>query len=245
MTRSLLRSISIFIVLNLFLSLLPGITSPAAARQNSNAPILGGSNFNIPELNIKNLVASGLTPIPPATVPTPIAPAGVIADTTPTYTWSKIVGATQYQFQLFKGAALIYTKLEATSACGSTTCSNTPTTVLGAGPYSWKVQAKVGTIWKAYSAGKAFTFATVPTPITPTGSIADTTPTFTWSKIVGATQYRYQLFKGAALIYTNLAATSACGSTTCSNTPTTVLSTGVYSWKVQAKVGTVWKAYSA
>ena len=235
MSRSLFRSISIFIVLSLFLSLLPGGTSPAAARQNSGAPILGDSDLYLSVLQNEKLVASA---------PVPSTPAGFIADTTPTYKWSKLVGATQYQYQLFKGAVLIYTKLAAISACVGTTCSSTPTTVLSVGAYSWKVKAKVGTVWKSYSAAKAFSVASVPPQIAPAGFINDTTPTFTWSKLVGATQYQYQLFKGATLIYTLLVATSACGTTTCSDTPTTVLSAGAYNWKVQAKVGTIWKAYS-
>ena len=94
-----------------------------------------------------------------STVPTPQSPTGNITDKTPTYKWTKVSGATQYRYQLVKGSTTIYTKTVASSACGSSTCSNTPTTALAAASYKWKVQAKVGGVWKAYSAFLAFTVA--------------------------------------------------------------------------------------
>ena len=55
----------------------------------------------------------------------------------------------------------------------------------------------VGGVWKAYSAFKTFTVKVpVPTPQSPTGTITDTTPTYKWTKVTGATQYRYQLVTG-------------------------------------------------
>jgi inhibitor of cysteine peptidase len=184
---------------------------------------------------------------PPAPIPTLLAPAGTITDTTPTYKWSKVTGATQYQYQLFQGATLIYTKTVASGACGATTnCVNTPANVLPYAAYTWKARAFVGGVWKAFSAAKAFTITNIPTPLTPVGAVTDTTPTYTFSKIAGATQYQYQLFKGATLIYTKAVTAAACGATTnCVNTPTNVLTAGAYTWKVRAMLGGVWKAFSA
>jgi subtilase family serine protease len=90
------------------------------------------------------------------TGPTPIAPSGTISDTTPTFTWTKVSGATQYQFAVYSGTTLKYSKIVASSACG-TNCSNTPTTVLSAGSYKWEVRAYVSSAWKPYSAFKNFT----------------------------------------------------------------------------------------
>jgi hypothetical protein len=94
------------------------------------------------------------------TGPTPISPSGTISDTTPTFTWSKASGATQYQFAVYQGASASpkYTKIVPSSACG-TNCSNTPTTVLSAGAYKWQVRAYVSGVWKAYSSFKTFTVA--------------------------------------------------------------------------------------
>lgn len=101
-------------------------------------------------------------------VPTPQSPSGNITDKTPTYKWTKVTGAAQYRFQLVKGTTTVYTKTVASSACGATTCTNTPTTALVVSPYKWKVQAKVGVAWKAYSAFKTFT---VKAPVPTTGNV--------------------------------------------------------------------------
>ncbi|MEK6750941.1 MAG: M4 family metallopeptidase, partial [Chloroflexota bacterium] len=96
-----------------------------------------------------NLTIHASLPVPSNT-PTIIAPKGTTTDTTPTYKWSKVTGATNYRYQLMKGATTIYTKTVAASVCVGTTCKSTPTTPLGFFTYKWRVQAKVGGVWKAY-----------------------------------------------------------------------------------------------
>jgi len=94
------------------------------------------------------------------TNPTPVirAPIGVITDTTPTYTWTKISGANYYRYQLLNGKTPVYTQtVTAASVCGTTLCSSTPTTTLGYATYTWQVQALVGGAWKPYSAYQTFT----------------------------------------------------------------------------------------
>jgi hypothetical protein len=88
--------------------------------------------------------------------PVPQSPSGTITDDTPTYKWTTVAGATKYQYQLFQGATLIYTKSLAASAC-TKTCTNTPPTALADGPYKWRVRANVSGVWKAWSAFKPFT----------------------------------------------------------------------------------------
>jgi len=93
-----------------------------------------------------------------ATVPTIKAPVGVTTDRTPTYSWTKVSGATQYRYRVVNAAsALVYTKLVPASACAAGVCSNTPITALGYKSYKWQVQALIGGVWKAYSPYKAFT----------------------------------------------------------------------------------------
>jgi Zn-dependent metalloprotease len=91
--------------------------------------------------------------------PSPVSPTGTITDTTPTYKWTKLAGATQYNFDLYNsaGTTRIYTKTVPSSACGTTTCSNTPTNVLPYAAYKWKVRAYVSGQWKSFSAWEAFT----------------------------------------------------------------------------------------
>lgn len=47
----------------------------------------------------------------------------------------------------------------------------------------------------------SFTSALTPRIIAPKGSISDRTPTYKWSKVTGATQYRYQVYRGTNLVY--------------------------------------------
>jgi hypothetical protein len=80
------------------------------------------------------------------------APAGTVTVMKPTYKWTKIAGATQYQYQVMLGTKIVYSKPVASSVCGVITCSNTPTTALpSVGTYKWKVRAMVNGAWKAYS----------------------------------------------------------------------------------------------
>ncbi len=95
-----------------------------------------------------------------------------------------------------------------------------------------------------YTSGEVYTLLNIPTPVSPTGTITDTTPKYIWSKIPAATNYQYQLLKGTTIIYSKTVAAGACGASTCSNNPTTILSTGSYKWKVRAMIGGVWKSYS-
>ncbi len=94
-----------------------------------------------------------------ATTPAIKAPIGAIKDRTPTYAWTKISGATQYRYQVLRGATLVYTKTVTSAGCGATQCSNTPTTSLGYLTYNWRVQALVGGVWKSYSPYKTFSIS--------------------------------------------------------------------------------------
>jgi hypothetical protein len=92
-------------------------------------------------------------------VPTLLSPNGVTLDTTPAYKWMPVSEATQYQYALMKGSAAVYAMTVPASVCG-TTCTSTPSTVLTAGTYSWRVRAMVGGVWKPFSAYKSFTLGT-------------------------------------------------------------------------------------
>jgi len=177
--------------------------------------------------------------------PVPKAPAGTITDRTPTYKWTKVLGATNYQFQLWNGTTLVYTKSVGTAVCGTTTCSKTPTEVLGYATYKWRVRAKIDGVWKAWSAYKNFTVQIpfVPVPIAPKGTIIDRTPTYKWTKVNNATAYRYQLKQGTTIVYTKTTG-SACGTKYCLRTPSNVLGYNSFKWHVRAKVGGVWRPWS-
>jgi|GEM_PF-6313779 len=178
------------------------------------------------------------------TIPTPQLPVGTISDPTPMYTWERISAASQYQFELWKNSTVVYTKIADSSACGTTTCSNTPADLLSDGTYTWRVRAMIGGIWQTYSVYKTFELLTVPTPQTPSGGGPDTTPTYQWTRIGDATQYQYELWKGSKRVYTKTVPASACNASTCSNTPKTLLVYATYKWKVRAMVEGAWRPFS-
>jgi len=92
-----------------------------------------------------------------ATIPVASAPAGKTSDPTPNYKWSKVPGATKYQYQLVRGVKIVYSKTVGSAVCKSSTCSNTPVNVLANGAYKWRIRAMIGGAWQSYSGYTTFT----------------------------------------------------------------------------------------
>ena len=180
------------------------------------------------------------------TVPTPLTPSGIIRDITPTFTWSKIMEATDYKLQLFKKGSSVYVVTVTKDSCYSDLkCSTTPRYIIGPGTYTWKVQAKVGGFWKSFSFSRAFTFATVPNTRNPTGTISITSPQFSFSEIVGATQYQIELKKGRTFIKTIILSDGFCDEFGyCQIIPNFFLAKGTYAWRIRSFVEGAWKGFS-
>ncbi|MFZ5912456.1 MAG: C39 family peptidase [Chloroflexota bacterium] len=188
------------------------------------------------------------------TVPTPpgaatlSSPSGYIGESyTPTYTWSKVIetggqtesAATYYYLWVQGASGPVIKQWYASSVCGASTCSVTPSTALGGGNYTWWVQTWNSAGYGPWSSGLTFSTATPSAPgqttlSSPSGSITDTTPTYTWSKVNAATYY-YLWVNGPSgnVIKQWYTASSICGVSTCSVTPGTALSGGDYTWWVQ------------
>lgn len=85
-----------------------------------------------------------------AAVPQPIEPLNVITDTSPTYRWTQVSGASSYQLQVLKeySATVVYTfTVSSSGACYSNVCSFTPTQRLGRYGYRWHVKVSGTTTW--------------------------------------------------------------------------------------------------
>jgi hypothetical protein len=90
-------------------------------------------------------------------IPTLLSPATINTwDRTPTYKWSKIPAATQYQLQVWRGTTLVYTRSVWGGNCGVTTCTNTPSILLPPATYKWRVRAAASGIWLPFSPYKTF-----------------------------------------------------------------------------------------
>jgi hypothetical protein len=185
------------------------------------------------------------------TVPTPpvaailVSPSGTIPDTTPSYTWNAVSGATWYQLYVNDsiGNRIQQWYAAADLGCpdGTGTCTATPTLDV-AGSSQWWIQAYNRRGFGPWSAPGSFTAPNpsapgAATPSLPSGTITDTTPTYTWNAVSGATWYQLYVndATGNKIQKWYAAADLGCsdGSGTCSVTPSIELTLGSCQWWIQ------------
>ncbi|MBF0380390.1 MAG: cadherin repeat domain-containing protein [Magnetococcales bacterium] len=177
-------------------------------------------------------------------------PSGTIESTTPTYQWNATSAATYYQLRVTDSSGSDihkkwYTAADSSCSSGSGTCSVTPSLILTSGSYVWYIKpwtTSAGT----ESGGIAFEVESVtdnnpgtPTPTTPSGTITDTTPTYSWAATDNSTHYTLVVSNGSANVinqqYSVASLGCGVGTGTCSVTPASTLTNGTsYSWTVLA-----------
>src|SRR5205814_1851329 len=128
---------------------------------------------------------------------------------------------------------------EAGCASGTGTCSLTLPVVLTPGAGQWWIVTNNASGNGPWSGGMAFTSADRRPPdpgtlLAPAGSIARSTPTFTWNAVASATEYLLWLddSSGGRIRTWYSAAQAGCASGTgmCSLTPGVTLSSGAGQW---------------
>lgn len=97
-----------------------------------------------------------------------------------------------------------------------------------------------GTSWVTYAPSNS----TIPTPISPSGTIYLKYPTFTWTKVANATSYNVQVYTANGRVTNKIVYPSACGTTQCSAVIGPLPYVSQYFWKVNAYVGG-WQPWSA
>lgn len=173
-----------------------------------------------------------------------ISPAGTITDSTPTFTWNAVSGSTKYGL-LVEGTAgdLIatwYSASEVNCGSGAGVCSFTPTTELPNGEMVWQVRTGNDNENGPWSNPINITLQDVPgatTLISPSGTITDSTPTYTWNAVSGSTRYGLLVESSnsgdiIANWYTASEVGCSNGTGTCTITPTTVLPDDEMVWQV-------------
>ncbi len=174
--------------------------------------------------------------------PVPKFPAVSTTSANPKFIWTKVAGQTKYQFILYDANNQVVLKqLIAAPVCTTTTCSYTPSPVLGLknGAYKWKIQSFNG-IWGAFSGLKAFNKVNPPAPISPKGNVYIGNPTFKWVKIPGASKYNLVLQTATGATVKSLEIpSSSCGISNCIFLPNPALGlkAGSYKWKIRAYNG--------
>lgn len=146
-----------------------GASHTASATTDINgiatAPVLTANNE--PGRYTVSITSNGLSHSPSTfaltnlPIPVAISPVEDISITNPTYKWTKVIGATQYQIELlYDFNRVVFTKTVAASVCGATSCSITPSNALTLSPdpsfYKWRVRALFGSTWQAFSSYKIF-----------------------------------------------------------------------------------------
>jgi hypothetical protein len=166
-----------------------------------------------------------------------VSPSGAVGDTTPTYTWDKVSGVTWYYLWVNGPSGNVINQWYAAAGiCGANTCSISPNKTLGAGNYTFWVQTWNPGGYGPWSSSMNFSLSLpgAATLASPTGSITDTTPTYTWNKVSDATWY-YLWVNGPSgnVIKQWYTASAICSGVTCSVTPTTTLGGGSHIWWIQ------------
>ena len=95
-------------------------------------------------------IVQALSPAPAgASAPQPLEPNKVITDTTPTYRWTQVSGASSYVLQVLKeysNTEMYSFTVNSSGACYSSTCSFTPAQKLQSYGYRWRVRVSGATI---------------------------------------------------------------------------------------------------
>jgi len=174
-----------------------------------------------------------------------ISPKGTIGTSNPTYLWRCVPGATQYLLKVVNvnnpnPPIIDNQEYDAEDVVSNQGCSYKPGVILPAGNYRWWIQAKNSKGTGPLSYYNSFRFANVSpgtvTLISPRGLISTRHPTFIWTAISSATQYRLQVNDSnddVVIEEEYLAEDVTSGARAIARSPT-ILSGGIYFWRVQA-----------
>jgi hypothetical protein len=84
---------------------------------------------------------------------------------------------------------------------------------------------------------KVYNHMSAPSLVSPSGTITDTTPAYTWNQVTGANKYQlyvYSITGGTSVLNQIMSTSSACTGGTCSFTQPAALSTGNYRFRMRA-----------
>ena len=152
-------------------------------------------------------------------------------DTTPTMDWSSVSGADYYQIQVDDSDMFGSPVIDTTTV----NSDYTPGTALAPGYWYWHVRAcndcGCGS-WSVTWGYNILSTPTAPTLLSPGNgsSTCDTTPTFDWSTVSGATSYRIQVDNNSDFSSPEIDTTT----TNSDYTPGTALAPNTYYWRVRA-----------
>ncbi len=204
-------------------------TSPTNALSVPVALNLGNYRYYVRAVDAAGNRTAWSTPstFTVAAAPTLLSPATNISDTTPTFTWTAVPGATRYDLWVSNRQTGLFVREQ--NVVGT---SHTFTTVFPAANYRVWVQAIGANATGAWSQALDFTVHNIAAPTLngPPATTSNVRPTITWTSSTGAVRYELWVDKVGGptkvINLTNLTATSY--------TPTANLATGTYRAWVRA-----------
>jgi subtilisin-like proprotein convertase family protein len=130
-----------------------------------------------------------------------LSPAGTITDSTPTYTWTAVAGASDYNLRVTDGSGTVrvsawYTAAQAGCAGGTGTCRVTPTAALAPGCGKWWVRLRNDTGDGPWSNPRNFTLVAAASPTPPTARGQRRADGVTGIPLGGATPPPTVVFRG-------------------------------------------------
>jgi len=166
-----------------------------------------------------------------------------------TYTWSAVAGASLYELQTSTNGGTTWTTTTVTAPTTShVEASGLPVNYQVTSPFRWRLRAKIGTQYTAWS-GVRRIYTVLPdaptlvTPPTPGFVPQNTAWTYRWTGVPAATEYEVEVKEGNAGSWTNFA-TVTTNSAPAPGLATLYTVSDPYRWRVRAKVGTGYTAYS-
>ncbi|MEZ6132565.1 MAG: hypothetical protein R3C59_28195 [Planctomycetaceae bacterium] len=227
-----------------------GLTTLAATVPNGSELPLGRYRYTVTAVNSPSATSTGAAVQASAsglvTVSTPaeiLMPFVAIYDTTPTVTWTPVVGAVRHELEVFN---VTTNSVEFTVSDITGTSYTVPDTdALGVGEYRARVRSfgdVAGTVVSDWSTVHVFLVGTAPVLLGPSGGIGtapffrtvDTRPAFSWEgSLNGET---YEIWWNSVTENRNLFVVD--GITEATYTPTEDLPVGRYRVWVRAKTGT-------
>ncbi len=176
---------------------------------------------------------------------------GTTEDTTPTFIWNEDSSSTWYRLLIWDSSGKkVYSKwYDASIICSDASCSVTLESELASDNYQWWIKSwnDYGNAW---SDGMTFTVQgndTPPSKIThtsPSGTIQNSDPTFTWAEDSASTWYKLWVgYNSTDNIFAHwYDAADICFGGNCSVTPELDLPNGDYEWYIKSwnEFGRVW-----
>ena len=167
--------------------------------------------------------------------PVPTGPLNATFDRTPTFTWNAVTGAATYEvFVKNQNTGVMVINGQSVAVTNFTPGAN-----LTDGPYRWWVlavsPANIGSLRSGGATTTDFYVGGRPTVLGPVGNTTDTTPTFTWTPVLGAASYQLTVNR---INVPQVGIINQTGLTTTSFTPTTPMPVGTYRAWVRAVSGT-------